>query len=130
MKRKQEKRNETKRKDTRPLTVNGEQWEYKIGNRCIAIHAPDGKRYFPRIDSFFSEATIEYRNHRITPSFILNHILVDILKLPPLHHKCNYCGDVGADVEFRSDPFNLEIHDDRSQHYLCKRCVAHREEEI
>ncbi len=115
---------EKKRKDTRPLTVNGELWEYKIGRKCIAIHQSDGKRHFPRIIEMVGKSAYENRSYQLNPAFILNYIKVKILNEKGVHNRCSCCGKVAKDVSLTCNPFNAEIYDDYSNHYYCQRCVV------
>jgi len=85
-----------KRTDLRSLTVNGVEWGYKIGKTCIAIHDPNDKRYFPKIDSLIDSSSIGYR---ITPALILNYIKVVILKEEAVHSTCCDCGIVSSNLE-------------------------------
>lgn len=119
-----------KRKDTRPLTVNGQLWEYKIGRNTVAIYDPEGKRYFPRFEDIHSQKVIDAGQGYLNPATILNHILVKILGGEPKHHRCNYCKIPKADVTFRCDPFDAEIHENYTKHYICDECIAFREDEI
>jgi len=37
-------------------------------------------------------------------------------------HKCESCGQYKEDVEYRENPYNAEIYDDYSEHWLCDNC--------
>ena len=116
------------RKDTRPLTVNGNQWEYKIGRKCVAIYDPEGNRYFPR----FTEMT-NADSPSVNPALILNHIQEKILKpkfIAVGMNKCYSCNKKKKDVILRINPFNAEIHSDYTKHFMCKDCSDRAAEEI
>lgn len=117
-----------KRKDTRSLTVNGQEWEYKIGRKCVAIYDPEDTRYFPR----FREMT-NADSPSVNPALILNYIQEKILK-PKLiefgFNQCKFCHKKKEDVVLRFDPYACEINDDHSRHFMCKKCYDTSAEEI
>ena len=45
-------------------------------------------------------------------------------------HKCEYCGYVGEDVKKSEDPYNSEINNDDTLHWLCPRCIEESAAEI
>jgi hypothetical protein len=119
-----------KRKDTRPLTVNGQPWEYKIGRNTVAIYDTEGKRYFPRFTEMYSQKNIDAGQSYLNPATILNYILTNILGDKPIHHRCVCCRRIKSDVYLRPNPFKAEIYDDYTPHYFCNNCVADLAEEI
>ena len=118
------------RKDTRPLTVNGTPWEYKIGRNTVAIYDPHGERYFPKFTEIVGEKAFEKKQFKLNPATILNYILTKILGDNPKHYKCVHCNIVKADVYLRPNPFALEIHEDYTPYYFCNDCVDILAEEI
>jgi len=118
------------RKDTRPLTVNGKLWEYKIGRNTIAIYDPEGKKYFPKFTDFYTEQAIASKQSYFNPATILNFILTKILLEEPKHHKCKCCNRVKSDVRLRCNPFAAEINEDYTKHYFCDECVSDLADEI
>lgn len=119
-----------KRNDTRPLTVNGQIWEYKIGRNTVAIHAIDGKRYFPKFTDIVGEKAVERKEFYLNPATILNYILTKIIGGEQIHHRCVSCNTVKADVYLRPNPFEAEIYEDYTPHYFCNDCVNDLAEEI
>lgn len=118
------------RKDTRPLTVNGKVWEYKIGKNNVAIYDPQGKRYFVKFSDIHNQAKIDSGRAYLNPATILNHIQTKILGTPTTHERCNYCDIVKSDVILRSDPFDVEIYDDNTEFLICDSCFSDREDDI
>lgn len=114
-----------KRKDTRPLTVNGQPWEYKIGRNTVAIYDTEGNRYFPKFTDIVGE-----KSFYLNPATILDYILTKIIGGEPKHKRCVSCNTVKADVYLRPNPFNAEIHEDYTPHYFCNSCVDSLAEEI
>lgn len=118
------------RKDTRPLTVNGTPWEYKIGRNTVAIYDPEGKPYYVKFTDIHSQKTIDNGLGYLNPATILNHILTKILGDNPIHHRCISCNTPKKDVYLRPNPFDAEIHEDYTPHYFCNDCVNRLAEEI
>lgn len=113
-----------KRTDTRPLTVNGQSWEYKIGRNTVAIYDPEGNRYFVK----FTELQAS-ESPKINPALILSHILTKILKdFKP--RKCSACHMKKEDVVLRINPYAAELNDDNTKHFICNDCVTQMAEEI
>ena len=119
-----------RRKDTRPLTINGTPWEYKIGRNTVAIYDPEGKRYFPRFTEIVGEKAVEQKSFYLNPATIVNHILTKILGDDPIHKRCVNCKRVKSDVYLRPNPFEAEINDNYTPHYFCNDCVNDLAEEI
>jgi hypothetical protein len=119
-----------KRKDTRPLTVNGTPWEYKIGKNTVAIYDPEGKRYFPKFTEIVGEEAVKDKQFYLNPATILNHILTKILVDNPKHNRCICCNTVKADVYLQPNPFDAEIHQDYTPHFFCNNCVNDLTQEI
>ena len=119
-----------RRNDTRPLTVNGQPWEYKIGRNTVAIYDPQGKRYFPRFEEIVDEEDLKNKIFQITPAMLVNHILTKIIGENPKYFKCVCCHTVKADVYLRPNPYKVEIHDDDTPDNYCNSCIADLEEEI
>lgn len=123
------------RKDTRPLTVLGNTWEYKIGRKTVAIYSPKGERYFPKIIDIVGEKSMIHtdilnrKTYQINPALILDYIYKKILDTE-VQHTCKSCGKKKPDVILRVNPFNAEIHMDYSKHYLCNNCCNVLKEEI
>lgn len=115
-----------KRKDTRPLTVNGQPWEYKIGRNTVAIYDPEGKRYFPRFTEIMGE---KLENGNLNPAAIANHIKVKILASQELN-KCKSCGKKKEDVYLRYNPLAAEVYENYDKVFLCNDCVDALAEEI
>lgn len=110
-----------KRNDTRPLTVNGNIWEYKIGRNTVAIYAPDGKRFFPKFTDIVGEKAVNQNNFQLNPAVLLDYIYKNIT--PNMQkHLCYYCNRRRNDVILRVDPFVAEIHDKERKHYMCNEC--------
>lgn len=118
------------RKDTRPLTVNGTPWEYKIGRNTVAIYNPEGKPYYVKFTDIHSQTTIDNGLGYLNPATILNHILTKILGENPIYKACSRCHNVKADVYLRTNPFMAEIYDDYTKHFYCNDCVNDLAEEI
>ena len=38
--------------------------------------------------------------------------------------ECEYCGHKGDDVEFQENPFDAEIHNDHTEHWICDQCYG------
>ena len=128
-----EKLGEMKRKDTRPLTVNKEEWEYKIGKNTVAIYASNGERYFPKFWEVINVSKSKFEEEisfQLNPAVILYYIETSILKVTPTHHRCHCCWYIKSDAKLRVNPFESEINDDHSLHFLCNSCCRSLEEEI
>lgn len=119
-----------RRTDTRPLTVNGQPWEYKIGRNTVAIYDTQGKPYYAKFTEIVGEKAVERKDFYLNPATILNHILTKILGDNPVHHKCVCCHTVKADVYLRPNPYQAEIHEDYTPHFYCNSCVDALAEEI
>jgi hypothetical protein len=119
-----------KRKDTRPLTINGTPWEYKIGRNTVAIYDPEGNRYFPKFTEIVGEKAVERKSFYLNPATIVNYILINILGDNPIHKRCSCCNRVKSDVYLRPNPFEAEIHDDYTPHYFCNECIDDLADEI
>jgi len=119
-----------KRKDTRPLTVNGQPWEYKIGRNTVAIYDTQGKPYYAKFTDIVGEKAVEKNSFYLNPATILDYILTKILGGEPKHKRCVRCSLVKADVHLQVNPFAVEIHEDYTPHYFCNECVADLAEEI
>lgn len=117
------------RNDTRPLTVNGQPWEYKIGRNTVAIYHPDGQRFFPKFTDIVGEENVADKSFQLNPAVILNYIYKNIT--PNLFkHRCKYCDRRSNDVRLRVNPFDSEIHDNHTKHYICESCYEDLEQEI
>lgn len=115
------------RKDTRSLHVFGQEWEYKIGKKHVAIYGPEKVRHYPR----FEEVTGDVNSDAsLNPQVIKNYIEVTILKSEPTARKCSRCKEVKSDVSMRVNPFQAEIHDDFSKRLYCDECIGDLAEEI
>ncbi len=44
--------------------------------------------------------------------------------------KCTYCQEEKESVQLQEDPFEVELYDDYSKHYLCAECVQQKREEV
>jgi len=114
------------RKDTRPLTINGQQWEYKIGRNTVAIYDSEGKRFFPKFTDIIGE---KLNDGNLNPAAIINYIKIKILSSRELN-KCKCCGYKKEDVILRYNPFAAEIHEDYNKEFLCNNCTANLADEI
>lgn len=115
-----------KRKDTRTLHILGQEWEYKIGKKCVAIYSPEDVRYYPR----FSEVTGTEDTANLNPQVIKNYIEVTILKSTASARKCSCCKTVKSNVRMRVNPFRAEIYEDYDKHLFCEECADDLAEEI
>lgn len=113
-----------KRNDTRPLTINNQEWEYKIGKNTVAIYSPEGERHFPKFTDIVGEEAVLKKHFRLNPAEILNFILISILKEKPQHFRCSCCHSIKSDVTLRVDPFAVEIHENYTKHFMCNTCEA------
>lgn len=118
------------RKDTRPITVNGQPWEYKIGRNTVAIYDTQGKPYYAKFTEIVDEKSVAEKSFYLNPAVILNHILSKILGGEAVYKKCYACLTVKPDVYLRTNPFAAEIHEDYTKHYICNDCCASLAEEI
>jgi hypothetical protein len=118
------------RKDTRFLTVNGTPWEYKIGRNTVALYDPEGKPYYVKFTDIHTKEEIDKGRGYLNPTKILDYILTKILNDTSIHNRCVSCKTVKADVFLRPNPFNSEIYEDYTPHYLCNDCVSELAEEI
>jgi hypothetical protein len=110
-----------KRKDTRPLTVNGVIWEYKIGRNTVAIYAPDGKRFFPKFTDIVGEKAVKENDFQLNPAVLLNYIYKNIT--PNMQkHMCKHCSRRRNDVVLRVNPFDAEIYNKENKEYICNEC--------
>jgi len=117
------------RNDTRPLSVNGNIWEYKIGRNTVAIYAPDGERYFPKFTDIVGEKAVKDKSFYLNPAELLNYIYKNIV--PNMgKHMCKYCRRKKNDVILRVNPFDSEINDDDTKHYICNSCYGDLSDEI
>jgi hypothetical protein len=119
-----------KRKDTRPLNVNGTPWEYKIGRNTVAIYDTEGKQYYVKFTDIHSQKTIDNGLGYLNPAVIHNYILTKILSENRKHRKCFMCNTIKPDVYLRTSPLSVELNDDYTKHYYCNSCVADLAEEI
>ena len=118
------------RNDTRPLTVLGNTWEYKIGRNTVAIYDPEGNRYFPTFDNILDMGYSEFRPSRnLNPAVILDYILECIVKSRE-PRTCSYCNQKKDDVILQLDPFKAEIDGDYTKHLLCGSCCDDAAENI
>ena len=115
-----------KRKDTRPLTVNGQPWEYKIGRNTVAIYDTEGKRYFPKFTEIMGK-TLD--NGNLNPAAIINYIKVKILDSQELN-RCSCCSRKKEDVYLRYNPLASEVYGNNDKQFLCNDCTCGLEEEI
>jgi hypothetical protein len=118
------------RKDTRKLTIDNINWEYKIGKKCVAIYNPDGNRYFPRIEEIVGKKSFERKNYALNPGILVYYIQKEILKVSPTIFKCQYCGNPHSSVVLRNNPFQAEIYEDYSNHLICNSCYENLCDEI
>ncbi len=122
-----------KRKDTRPLTVNGQSWEYKIGRNTVAIYDPEGNRYFPKFTDIIDEKLVIAGNFQLNPAIILNYIQEGILakKWEKVKmNKCISCEQRKEDVILQSNPYASEIEGNYAKHFFCGDCVSRLAEDI
>lgn len=118
-----------KRNDTRPLTVNNQEWEYKIGKNTVAIYSPEGERHFPKFTDIVGEKAVLEKDFRLNPAQIKEHILTNILNDQPKRF-CKFCHKNKESVRLRYDPFAAEINSDYNKIFLCDTCAADRADEI
>jgi hypothetical protein len=118
------------RKDTRPLTVNGQPWEYKIGRNTVAIYDTEGNRYFPKFTDIVGEQAVNDKLFYLNPAVILDYILTKIIGEEPKHKICYCCKIAKADVHLQVNPYQAEIEGDYSKHYLCNECYGDLSDEI
>jgi hypothetical protein len=118
-----------KRNDTRPLSVNNNIWEYKIGRNTVAIYATDGKRYFPKFEDIVGIDAVKNKDFQLNPAVISNYIYKNIISRI-FKHVCYYCNRSRNDVKLKTDPFDAEIYDRESKHYMCDSCYSDRRDEI
>ena len=122
-----------RRTDTRPLTVYGNTWEYKIGRNTIAIYDPEGNRYFPKFTDIMGDRSIENYSPHLNPAAILNYIQVSILdkKWETVRmNRCAYCKEEGPDVIYQVNPYASVINGDNTKHFMCNDCFDESAEEI
>jgi len=133
------------RNDTRPITILGNTWEYKIGRNTVAIYDPEGNRYFPKFTDIvptpkLSANTIMFEKMigrsnpigqftQLNPAVIQNYILKNIIESTE-SRKCSFCNRKKADVILRVNPFAAEINQDYTKHFMCNECSANAAEEI
>ncbi len=117
------------RNDTRPLTVLGNTWEYKIGRNTVAIYDPEGNRYFPSFDDIL-DGPSEFRPSRnLNPAVILNYILDVIIKSRE-PKTCSFCHQKKDGVILQFNPFAAEIDCDYTKHLMCGSCYDNASDEI
>jgi len=121
-----------KRNDTRSLTVNSQAWEYKIGKNTVAIYDTEGKRYFPKFVDIVGEKSFQDKEFYLNPAQILDYILVNILGGVSVKadKKCKYCLKAKPSVRLRVNPFEGEINQNYTKHYICDSCIDNLSDEI
>jgi len=117
---------------TRSLTVNGNEWEYKIGRNTIVVYDSNSKRYFINFSDIVGdiEKHIYHRKHQqLNPANILNYIYKNIEKNIK-SNLCSSCRRRKPDVKLQVNPFEAEINQIYSKHFLCDRCIDTLNDEI
>jgi hypothetical protein len=117
-----------KRNDTRSLTVNGNDWEYKIGKNTIVVYDSNNKRHFIKFVDIV-DISKNTNKKQLNPANILNYIYKNIEKnIKP--NLCSSCNRRRPDVILRVNPFEAEINQLYSKHFLCDRCIDTLNDEI
>ena len=118
------------RKDTRKLTIDNINWEYKIGKKCVAIYSPKGERFFPRIEDIVGRKSFESKTYALNPGLLVYYIQKEILKAPSTILRCQFCNKIHSSVVLRTNPFQAEIYDDYAKHLICDICYENLSDEI
>jgi hypothetical protein len=118
-----------KRNDTRPLHVNDQCWEYKIGKKHVAIYDDQNNRHYPTIEQIVGKEDFKHKNFQLNPAiikaYIYNHIIPN-----DQPHICHWCREKSTRVKLRYDPFDAEINETNIQRYMCPDCRDDREQEV
>lgn len=48
----------------------------------------------------------------------------------PKADPCEYCGKEKDDVSFREDPYNSDVNEDHTKHWICDSCHQERADDI
>jgi hypothetical protein len=117
-----------KRNDTRSLTVNGNDWEYKIGKNTIVVYDSNSKRHFIKFVDIV-DISKNSNKKQLNPANILNYIYKNIEKnIKP--NLCYCCNRRKLDVMLRVDPFEAEINQIYSKHFICDKCIESQSDAI
>ena len=73
---------------------------------------------------------LENRNYHLNPAMILNFVKVKILGESPVHNTCVSCRTAKKDVTLQANPYEAEINEDYTPHYLCDKCYDYLGEDI